>query len=233
MRGIAISVMLVVTFSGTGSIGTGLTASLDLTDQSRSRQIALSRGTRIPSIIAPDDEFVILERDLSQSVVTVAPHITAREEDLDERARTADIIAVAEVSGSESLLVNNDTWIETDVSIVVRQLVKDTEPTALQSGASITFRHTGGELSIGRVRVRADHFFLFKTGERYLIFVRSIRREKIVRVGLIGFPFRITNEGRLAPIPMSAGTPIAAPSPLYGSDLATVIAELKARIRPQ
>jgi len=203
------------------------------TDQLESRHIALRRGTRIPSIILPDDEFVIVERDRTGSFITLAPLVTVRDEDLDQRAGDADVIAVGEVINSESLLVDDDTWIETNVTIVARQLIKDTKPSALQPDKSLTFNHYGGDLHIGRARVRADHYHLFKIGERYLLFLRRTGRDRNVVFGLLEFPFRITDDERLAPMMMSAGQLMTAPSPLFGMSLKTAISELSSRIRPQ
>jgi hypothetical protein len=138
-----------------------------------------------------------------------------------------------EVSNIEGKLVDDDTWVETNVTVGARQVIRDTVPSALRPDMSITFNHSGGKIHIGRVRVRADHHYLFERGERYLVFLRRISREGMVSVGLVKFPFRITDDQRLAPMTMSTGTPMTVPSPLYGLDLKTVIAELKARIRPQ
>jgi hypothetical protein len=57
-------------------------------DQSRSRHVALSRGTPIPAVIVPNDDFVIVERDQTGTTVTLAPVINDRDEDLGQRVRT-------------------------------------------------------------------------------------------------------------------------------------------------
>jgi hypothetical protein len=160
---------------------------------------------------------------------TVDAGVPTRDEDLSQRARNADVIAVAELVRSDSMLATDETWIYTNITLAARQVIKDTKPSSFQPDASITFGHSGGEIPIGRARVRADYFYLFRTGERYLVFIKNMREHN----GLIGFPFRVSNDGRLAPMMLSTGKPMAAPSPLYEMDVKTVTGELIMRMRPQ
>jgi hypothetical protein len=211
MRTIAIATVLVGIASEFLGFGLAVPSSRQ-NEQLRSRHVALPRGTRIPSILFPDDDLVIVERD---------------------RRGDADLIVVAELVRSESMLVDDETWIETNAALVARQVIKDTEPTSLQRDASITLRHSGGEMPIGRARVRADYFYRFTTGERYLVFLIKVSRDRHVVVGLMGFPFRIGSDERLTPMMMSTGKPMAVPSPLYDLGLKTVIGELIMRMRPQ
>jgi hypothetical protein len=214
-------------------VGLGLAVAPSQIEQPRSRHVALPRGTRIPSILLPDDDFVIVERDRRGTQITVVAGASTRDQDLDQRARDADVIVGAELVRSESMLVDDETWIETNATLVARQVIKDTEPTSLQLDASITFNHSGGEMLIGRRHVRADYFYRFTTGERYLVFLLKRGRDRNIVVGLMGFPFRITSDERLAPMLMSTGKPMTVPSPLYDLGLKTVIGELIWRMRPQ
>lgn len=199
-------------------------------EQPKSRSVVLDPGAPIPPIVLSDDELILVERGGPVTRSTVNTYVPTRNEDLSERARSAHVIAVVEFVRSESMLVDKETWIETNVTLVARQVIKDTDPSSLQADARIAFRHYGGEMSIGRATVRADHFYLFRTGEQYLVFIRNTDRE---RNGLVGFPFRIAADGRLAPMMLSSGKVMTAASPLYDMDLKTVTGELMIRLKPQ
>jgi hypothetical protein len=209
-------------------------ASHDVSDEQKPRHIFVSPGeTSIPSVVRPDDELLIVEIGGPLVRNHDNPRVPTLDADLMFRARNADVIAVAEHVSSHSMLVDNETWIETDVTLVVRQLIKDTKPSSLKADDSITFRQSGGEMQIGGARVRADQYYAFRTGERYLVFIRKTIEERTLYVGLLGLPVRVNPDGRLAPMVMSTGKPITSRSPLYDMELKTVIAELIMRMRPQ
>jgi hypothetical protein len=231
-----ISIVTALTVIASQLIGSavGVAGTAVLGKQSKSRHMFVSPGeTRIPSIVRPTDELVIVEIGGPLVRTESNSKMPTLDGDLTFRTRYADVIAIAEYARSQSMLVDNETWIDTDVTLVVRQVIKDTEPTSLKADGSITFRQSGGEMQIGGARVRADQYYAFTTGARYLVFIRKTSQERTLYIGLLGSPVRITTDGRLAPMMMSTGKPMTAPSPLYDMDLKTVIGELIMRMRPQ
>jgi hypothetical protein len=175
-------------------------------------------------IIEIGGPLVIIERNTK----TATP-----EDELTFRTRYADVIAIAELISSQSVLTDNESWIETNVTLVARQIVKETQPSLLKPDGTITFRVSGGEMQIGKARVRADNHYVFKRGERHLVFIRNVSDGRPAHPGLLGAPYLITKDDRLAPMTMSNGKPIKAPYALNDMSLKAVIGEIIMRMRPQ
>lgn len=148
--------------------------------------------------------------------------------ELDRRASTAHAILVGEFSSTESYLAEKDTWIDSILQLKVTTIVKDGTPSLVEPGRIVTIMQDGGELILNKVFVTAGYFYRFRPGEKYLVFLRGRAGD----TGTVGIPLRITDTDLLAPMEMSHGRLVSAPSALYGQPLEKVLAELKRRVNP-
>jgi hypothetical protein len=214
-------------------LATGVARENVLGEQEIGRHIFVAPGERpIPSIIRPDDELVIIEIGGPLVLIERNNNTPTLDDELTFRTQYADVVAIAELVSSHSVLSDNESWIETDVTLVARQIVKETQPSLLKPDGTITFRISGGEMQIGKARVRADNHYVFKRGERHLVFLRKVSDGRPASIGLLGVPYQITKDDRLAPMTMSNGKPMTAPNALNDMSLKTVIGEIIMRMRP-
>src|SRR5688572_11748905 len=83
-------------------VGTTGVSSESVRYQRKSRQVSVYPNTRLPSIVLPDDDFVVVKRGGPGLAITVDTYVPTRDEDLTHRARNADVIVVAELVRSNS-----------------------------------------------------------------------------------------------------------------------------------
>ena len=202
-----------------------------LAQQQKTRNVMVRPDTPIRSLVLADDELLTVEiggPGIIQCSSSGSDLLT-----LDEEFRylvpAAHVIVVAEAVRSESMLVRDGTWIDSYVTLAPTHVIKDTNPSSLESDGSITIRHSGGEMQIDAARVRANYYHVYDAGERYLVFIRKIGRGPNPFIGTIGVPFRVTSDERLGPMMVSTGKLMTAQSPLHGMSVETVIEELTRR----
>ena len=158
-----------------------------LAQNRRVRDIPRGYGARIEQLLRPHDEIVrIVEEDGDGIMFNEAP---SAEELITYLVSNSDVIATIEVARVSGILVDDGTWIHTQVTGTVREVLKD-QNRPLRPGSTFRFQMAGGETTIGRVRVmtspEAPHL---SVGPIYVVFGEVVSDNGIM-FPLDGYPLQ-------------------------------------------
>jgi hypothetical protein len=190
----------------------------------RVRQIKAIPNTPLIELLVESDEVVLVEPAGIRTALRTAgsPGLA---EDLEEHSQ-ADVILIAEASGSESFLSDNDSWVRTKVTFTPLRIIKDAKRSVKQTPPTVTLYHDGGEVHIKGVQVKAGYFYLYEPGARYLLFLRALGGDNHAPGKM---QYRIDSDNRLGPMPMSNGRFVSAPGAFYGLTVDAIIKGLAQR----
>jgi hypothetical protein len=127
----------------------------------------------IVSRLRPDDEAVSITRHLD--ILEPSSRWTWKQVVADAVAR-ADLVILLDADEIDGVLAEQDTWINTRLRGVVRQVLKHSAIWNPVAGATLDAQISDGELMIGKVRVKASSATLVTrlTANRpYLLFLRA------------------------------------------------------------
>ena len=88
----------------------------------------------------------------------------------------ADAIVIGTPKSESSQFTENGSFIFTDYEVTVEQVLKDNATAPIQVGSNLIVTRPGGAIKLNGRNIRAliEDFKLFKTGERYVLFLRFI-----------------------------------------------------------
>lgn len=138
------------------------------------RRIRWEEHLTITEQLRPDDEVVVVEMPDGDDVVKDGIPTPKSELSYEVQNPFANI-AIVELKSAAGVLALNDTWVQTKLDVIVREvllaapILPATEKVAV--GRSLDLRLGGGEIQIGKVKVRAGTVASFLVGRRYLVFL--------------------------------------------------------------
>jgi hypothetical protein len=168
-----------------GSLAHVESAAADSSGQSEQvRRVISDRSTPLPALIQEGDDVLAIQFTPALSRERGELHLRKTlSEELDDLSQRADTIAFVSVKSSRSFLTRNNTDVDTYVSIAVHQIVRNSAPAYVQVGREFAFLQGGGEIRIGKTRVRIDGYVPFRNGERYLMwFVKTSENDPLVAI---------------------------------------------------
>jgi hypothetical protein len=136
------------------------------------RVIPRAANRSIVEQLLPEDRIVQVEQHLD--LIDFDPEPTAREM-IDFLIDTAEIVAIVDVRDAVGTLVDDGKWIHTKLTGVPREVLKVSGGSLVSRGKSIEVQLSGGELTIGKVLVRAGESIQFPKNRQYLMFLRLNR----------------------------------------------------------
>lgn len=205
-----VSVLCAVVIEGTVATGQA--------PERRVRVIQDKPGVPLEQRLLPTDDVVLVERE-ADTVAFVGKR-TARG-DITYAVYVSDVVAVVDVERSAGVLTPDRSWIETRTTVIARDVLKSGRRHVGQ-GQRLEIEDKGsGELTIGKVLVRASHPSLFAEKHSYLMFLRVWPDSDVFHVAAT--PYLIEN-GRLSN-PLRLDT--SKPDPIVGLTLVEAVKEVR------
>jgi hypothetical protein len=109
----------------------------------------------------------------------------------------AHAVALVDVTGVESSLVPEHSWITTQITGVLREVFKDTGMPGLGPDGHVRVQVDGGRLRIGTADVRTWQYFEVEAGSRYLFFFMRPGEGADAAGWWLFAVHRVTEDGRL------------------------------------
>lgn len=104
---------------------------------------------------------------------------------LRKQACDSDAVIVGRINERTSFLTDDETFIFSDHSVVVEEVLKGNSSAHFQLGDILTVSRPGGKVKLNNGRtaeIAFSDFEPFRTGERYLLFIRYIPSTKAYQV---------------------------------------------------
>lgn len=166
--------------------------------------------------LRPDDSVVVIKMLSGPPLIGQrAPESFTQE---IERLANRDAIAVVDIINTEGVWVDDGTWLRTQVTGTVNQLIKWDGSTE-QRPTRIEFWHHNGETILKGVRVIAGSYLEFERGRRYLVFLYQARPWGLTVVQA----YALGTDGRLERIRYSSGAFDSNASTLTGREFNQVV----------
>ena len=121
--------------------------------QGRMRELSWNLHARIQDLLLPDDEIVVLTMSFLEVALPTDP-LTIKQV-IDEASLSADVVAILDVNSVEAVLSQNDSWVDTRLMRIVREVWRVSPSQAIRRGQRLEARLSGGELAIRKVLVGA------------------------------------------------------------------------------
>ena len=185
------------------------------------RVIPFDRKVPIVERISPNDTTVVVKK------FGFPPLVGAAKETLQEeiqRLTDYQTIAILDVLTLDGQLVDDGTWVRTEVRAKVRAFARDR--LAAAQGGFVTMSHDGGKVRIRNTVIDAGVYPVFSPGEQYLVFLAHDRvRNSLSPSGA----FRVDQTGVLRAMQNSDGSLILPNSNLIGRNAAEIQESLAAK----
>jgi len=117
------------------------------------REVTWNLNVRIADVVRPDDEVIELTRDFLEVAAPKSP--LSVHEVAEDVAVRADLVALVDASSVDTVLSQNESWIDTRVTGTIREILRASESLHFQPGQPLDMRISGGERLFGTVVVRA------------------------------------------------------------------------------
>jgi hypothetical protein len=104
---------------------------------------------------------------------------------LRKQACDSDAVIVGRINERTSFLTDDETFIFSDHTVVVEEVLKGNSSARFQLGDILTVTRPGGKIKLNNGRmaeIAFSSFEPFRTGERYLLFIRYIPSTKAYQV---------------------------------------------------
>jgi hypothetical protein len=187
----------------------------------RERVVAYMPGVTLASRIQPDDEILVVERFQEIDFIEAQPPLTVSQI-LKGETDKADTVVVIAVDKIEGALTSDQSWVETRVRGTIRDVLKS-RSAQRAAGESLTMMYPhGGEITIGRCRVKAGIPFKVAAGRQYLLFLKLDENKQLSADSALGI------EGGKLVNPWELEPSSKLKSPLHGQSLDAVARELRA-----
>ncbi len=158
----------------------------------------------IASRLLPDDEVVVVVKNMSEVVVSRG-YVTVQDV-IEDAAVASDFVVVIDADSVEGVLTRASSWVETRLSGTVRQVLRLSKGRQLSPGQRISADVAPGEVTIGKVRVltRDDPEDPTRFGpllsprQRYLLFLVAnpdggtlypVHTPLLVQTGILTYPW--------------------------------------------
>lgn len=154
-------------------------ARLSRTKQGESvRKVSRERGRRLESLLRPSDDVVEVIDEQPYGLAPPPPppgYPGYGKPELQRRVEAAPFVALVRIEKLEGELTASGDWVRTTAHCKVSQLFKALPELNFAAGG-VTLKAVGGEVRIGRQRVRARHHSasFLATGAEYLVFALPI-----------------------------------------------------------
>jgi hypothetical protein len=179
------------------------------------------------SIAANSGGDVEVLNGVAQKIFSSSAPSKRSEDFIADIARQADTIIIGTVNNQQSFLTVEGTFVFTDYTITVQQILKNNAAAELRPSDSTIVTRPGGTVQLSRHTVRASDESLapFEVGKRYLLFLKYIPATDAYRAFEGGGAFRI-DLGKTAKL-----TKEQLPNELErGTDLSALIASIQATL---
>jgi hypothetical protein len=142
------------------------------------RKVGRERGRRIESLLRPFDDVVEVIDEQPYGLAPPPPppgYPGYGKPEVQRRVEATPFIALVRIEKLEGELTASGDWVRTTVQCKISQLFKALPELNVAVGA-VTLRAVGGEVRIGRQRVRARHHSasFLASGAEYLVFALPI-----------------------------------------------------------
>lgn len=143
----------------------------------RVRQMPFLDGTPLVERLLPDDEVVVLFRELD--FVIFDPPATLKTA-VRYAVESSDAVILFRASGVTPRIDEKGTSIRTAVTGTVERTFKSSAGLSVMSGDPLAIDLPNGEIQIGNVIVRTLPWDRFAPGQSYLLFLRRSQPENVV-----------------------------------------------------
>lgn len=192
-----------------------------IANQAHVRRISYSFEP-IATQLRPDDQVVLIDREIH--IVRDVPAPTASQL-IDATVAQSDLVAIAELSDIEGVLVDQGRWIDTRLMGKITEVFKLGESVKIAQDNRIEVQFTGGQLMFGKVLVKAGRVFQLQSQRSYLVFLAKVPEMAAF------FPTHIPlliQDGQLAsPESSDAFDTPPNPDPLHGMSLSDVVIQIR------
>jgi hypothetical protein len=134
------------------------------------RQLTFEGDKPIASRLLPSDSQVEMWIASDESFASAESGTAAAS--LERKTRNADFVAIVQVSAVSGRLNTKADWIKSSISARIDTVLKNSSVSPQQTGGTIVFEVDGGEVTIGKARVRGvnEREFPMEVSHRYLCF---------------------------------------------------------------
>lgn len=186
--------------------------------QTPQRKMLYDSRVAIADRLLPHEKEIFVYKEVASPGYTLDPSVRQTYEQETQRLRLGDIIALVRVATVQGELVEEGTWIQTNVVAQVDRLVQSGLNKPL--GNSVEFTFTGGNTRIGDVGVTAGSFPQFIQGEQYLVFL--VTRPRVT----LGLVYHVNARGVLEHVRQNTGVEQSFQTNLIGRDISEVLEAL-------
>lgn len=187
--------------------------------QNEQREMPYSPRTSIADRLLPSDKQVLVYKKPSEVYGPVGEAQTYEQE--IKRLQQGDIIALVRVGTVHGELIDQGTWIRTNVIAQVERVVRNNVNRPL--GQDVEFSISGGQTQIGSVEVTAGVFPRFNEGDQYLVILVEHPRLSLT------YALHVNAAGTLEPLKSNTGTEQSSRTHLIGKAVSQVMEALTSR----